>query len=74
MSILQQKGTGNITIGGTSTGIVTVASPMYATARLTVDDMDVGRACKMFMWYMEAYHPKAIHEFKCIEDIEKGVS
>jgi hypothetical protein len=73
MSILQQKGTGNITLGGTTTGFVTVASPMQATTTLTVGDIDVGRACKMFMWYIEAYHPEAIHEFKCIEDIQKGV-
>jgi len=73
MTLVQMK-TGNIILGGTTTGIVTVASPMTATNTLTVGDLDVGRTCKMFMWYMETYHPKAIHEFKCIEDIEKGVS
>ena len=70
MTVMQMKN-GNITLGGNTTGLVTVASPMTATASLTVDGIDVGKAAKMFMWYIEAYHPEAMHEFKCIQDIEK---
>ena len=73
MSVTMMKGTGNITIGGATTGIVTVASPMQTTNKLTIGDLDIGRTCKMFLWYLQAYHPEAIDQFKAIEDIQRMV-
>lgn len=61
----------NVVFNSNSTGNLTVTAPMHTTSKLTIGDMDVGRSLKMFMWYLEVYHPEVIHQFKCIEDIEK---
>ena len=73
MSVTMMKGTGNITLGGATTGIVTVASPMHTTNKLTIGELDVGRTVEMFLWWIETYHPEAMNEFKAIEDIKRSM-
>ena len=37
----------------------------------TGEETDVGKATRMFMWWMQTYNPKAIEEFNAIEDIKR---
>ena len=60
-----------ITLGGNGTSTITMASPVTTTEQLTVDDIDVGRSLRMLLWFIEAYHPNVLEEFKAIEDIKK---
>lgn len=68
---ITQTSTGNITLGGTSTTGITVNSPMQTTKKLYVEDIDVGQTLKMLVWFIQAYHPNVLEEFKAIEDIKK---
>ena len=60
-----------ITLGGNGTSTITMASPVTTTEKLTVGDIDVGQTLKMLVWFIQAYHPNVLEEFKAIEDIKK---
>lgn len=34
---------------------------------------DIGRAAKMFMWWMQTYHPELEFEFDAVEDTKRGI-
>jgi len=63
---------GSLTLGGDSTSIVTVASPMQTTAKLTVDDINVGETLKMFLFFIQSRHPEVFKEYEAIERIKKS--
>jgi hypothetical protein len=58
MTYTVARTTGDITLGGTTTGAVIVASPMQTTATLTVDDINVGETLKMFLFFIQSRHPE----------------
>jgi hypothetical protein len=39
---------------------------------LIVGDTDVGKAAKMFMWWMQTYHPEIEEQFNAVEDTKRG--
>jgi KaiC/GvpD/RAD55 family RecA-like ATPase len=67
------NGTGQVNI---STGGLTISSS-NGSATLLVDmdneKVDLTKQIKMFMWYMQAYHPEAIEEFNAVEDIKRKI-
>lgn len=65
------SGTGQVNIGA---GGLTISST-DGNATLLVDmeyeKVDLTKQIRMFMWWMQVYHPEAIEEFNAIEDIKR---
>lgn len=70
-SVTMSTNLAGITLGGNGTSTITMASPVTTTEKLTVGDIDVGQTLKMLVWFIQAYHPNVLEEFKAIEDIKK---
>lgn len=56
----------------------TFSTPVTITkgASITVQDefgetTDVGKAAKMFMWWMQTYHPELEEQFNAVEDTKR---
>jgi len=75
---------GNYTLTSTSTGVAWTTPQTTVTAPLTItkegsilvqDDVgettDVGKAAKMFMWWMQTYHPELEEQFNAVEDTKR---
>lgn len=66
-------GTGQVNIGA---GGLTISST-NGNATLLVDmdneKVDLTKQIKMFMWFMQVYHPEAIEEFNAVEDIKRKI-
>lgn len=70
---------------GAGTGYTWTTSPNLGTGAKTTfkssvmledslgDITDMGRAAKMFMWWMQTYHPELEFEFDAVEDTKRGI-
>lgn len=63
---------GSIILGGTTTTNIVANSPIQATAKLTVADIDVGQTLKLFLFFLQSRHPEVFDEFYAIEKIKKS--
>ena len=58
----------------------TITAPVTLTkdGLLEVEDAtgevtNIGRAAKMFMWWMQTYHPEIEEQFDAVEDTKRGL-
>lgn len=84
MSVVYSSGTSGATLnnisisnGGSST--IWTSPPtggMTVKKRITIEDdygdkIDLGKAAKMFMWWVQTYHPEIEKEFDAVEDTKR---
>jgi hypothetical protein len=61
-----------------TTTSITAPVTLTKEGRLLVEDgvgevTDIGKAAKMFMWYVQTYHPHIEHEFQAVEDTKENI-